>query len=86
VAAVWQAILNGGAECLGDAIMGFQLTPESARSAIAQADESLEARAFAMIIKNRVNRGDILANGASLSRIWAWATVQRWLAFLGSRR
>jgi DNA adenine methylase len=56
VAAVWQVILNGGAECLGDAIMGFQLTPESARRAIAQADESLESRAFATIIKNRVHR------------------------------
>jgi DNA adenine methylase len=40
------------------------LTPESARSAIAQADESLECLAFATIIKNRVNRGGILANGA----------------------
>ncbi len=38
----------------GDAIMGFQLTPESARSAIAQADESLESRAFATTIENRV--------------------------------
>jgi DNA adenine methylase len=65
VAAVWQVILNGGAEWLGDAIMGFQLTPESARNAIAQADESLESLAFATIIKNRVNRGGILANGAS---------------------
>jgi DNA adenine methylase len=65
VATVWQAILNGGAEWLGDAMMGFQLMPESARSAIAQADESLECRAFATIIKNRVNRGGILANGAS---------------------
>jgi DNA adenine methylase len=31
----------------------------------AQADESLESLAFATIIKNRVNRGGILANGAS---------------------
>jgi DNA adenine methylase len=65
VAAVWQVILNGGAEWLGDAIMGFYLTPESARRAIARADESLESLAFATIIKNRVNRGGILANGAS---------------------
>jgi DNA adenine methylase len=43
----------------------FQLTLESARNAIAQANESLESRAFAMIIRNRVNRGGILANGAS---------------------
>jgi hypothetical protein len=64
VAAVWHVILNGGAEWLGDAIMGFQLTPESARSAITQADESLESLAFATIIKNRVNRGGILAKVA----------------------
>jgi DNA adenine methylase len=40
-------------------IMGFQLTPESARSAIAQGNDSLESLAFATIIKNRVNRGGI---------------------------
>jgi DNA adenine methylase len=65
VAAVWQVILNGGAEWLGDAIVNFQLTPESARKVIDQASESLESRAFATIIKNRVNRGGILADGAS---------------------
>jgi DNA adenine methylase len=65
VAAVWKTILNGGAEWLVDAIMNFQLTPESAKRAIEQASESLESRAFATIIKNRVNRGGILANGAS---------------------
>lgn len=65
VAAVWKVILNGGAEWLGDAIVHFQLTPESARKAIDRASESLESRAFATIIKNRVNRGGILANGAS---------------------
>ena len=32
---------------------------------IAHADKSLESLAFATIIKNRVNRGGILANGAS---------------------
>ncbi len=45
--------------------MGFKLTAESGRSAIAQADESLESRAFGTIIKNRVNRGGILAKVAS---------------------
>jgi DNA adenine methylase len=65
VAAVWKIILNGGAEWLGDAIVNFQLTPKSARIAIERASESLESRAFATIIKNRVNRGGILANGAS---------------------
>jgi DNA adenine methylase len=65
VAAVWRVILNGGAEGLADEIANFQLTPESARAAISRADESLDCRAFATIIKNRVNRGGILADGAS---------------------
>ncbi len=65
VAAVWQIILNGGAVWLADAIMRFQLTPETAKRAIDRADESLESLAFATIIKNRVNRGGILADGAS---------------------
>ena len=64
VAAVWRVILSGGAEWLADAIMHFQLTPESARIAIDRASDSLESRAFATIIKNRVNRGGILADGA----------------------
>jgi DNA adenine methylase len=37
----------------------------SRNAVIAQADESLESRAFATIIKNRVNRGGILAKVAS---------------------
>jgi hypothetical protein len=39
--------------------------PENARRAIAQADESLEALTFAVIVKNQVNRGGILAKVAS---------------------
>jgi DNA adenine methylase len=65
VAAVWRVILNGGAEWLAESIVNFQLTAESAREAIDWANNSLEDRAFATIIKNRVNRGGILADGAS---------------------
>lgn len=64
VAAVWRIILEGDAKWLVDAIGNFHLTPENARKAIAAADESLEALAFATIVKNRVNRGGILADGA----------------------
>ena len=49
----------------GDAIMGFQLTSEIARRAIAEADESLDSLAFATISKNWVNRGGILVKVAS---------------------
>jgi DNA adenine methylase len=65
VGAVWEIILNGGASWLANKIVQFQLTPESARAAIEKANESLESLAFATIIKNRVNRGGILADGAS---------------------
>ncbi len=65
VAAVWETILNDGATWLANKIVQFQLTPESAREAIEKANESLESLAFATIIKNRVNRGGILADGAS---------------------
>lgn len=65
VAAVWHLIFGGGAEWLANRIVEFELTPETARAAIDNAEESLEARAFATIVKNRVNRGGILADGAS---------------------
>ena len=65
VAAVWKVILSSKAQWLADAIVGFDLTPENARDAISRANESEESRAFATIVKNRVNRGGILAEGAS---------------------
>ena len=65
VAAVWQTIINGDAEWLANEITQFNLTPESARETIAKADQSLAQLAFATIVKNRVNRGGILADGAS---------------------
>lgn len=65
VAAVWRLILNGGGEWLANQIIAFDFTPETAREAINNAAISLEARAFATIVKNRANRGGILAKGAS---------------------
>ena len=65
VAAVWQVITSGDAQWLADKIMTFELTPESAREAISQGEQSIKQLAFATIVKNRVNRGGILADGAS---------------------
>jgi DNA adenine methylase len=50
--------------------MGFQLTPGSARNAIAQADESLESLAFATIIKNG-------KNGKGITSRWYPETLRR---------
>lgn len=68
VAAVWRTILEDDAEWLVDAIRNFHLTPENARRAIEASDQSLRSLAFATIVKNRVNRGGILADGASFIR------------------
>ena len=68
VAAVWQVVLSGGAQSLAEKIVNFNLTPETAIEAIESAEQSLESLAFATIVKNRVNRGGILADGASFMK------------------
>lgn len=65
VAAVWKVVTSDDALWLAEQIITFVLTPESAREAISQGDCSLRDKAFATIVKNRVNRGGILAGGAS---------------------
>ncbi|RIK27510.1 MAG: DNA methyltransferase [Chloroflexi bacterium] len=65
VAAVWQTILGGDAAWLAEHIMSFDLTVETAKAAISNANQSVRDRAFATIVKNRVQRGGILAEGAS---------------------
>jgi DNA adenine methylase len=66
IAAVWQTMLDGGAEWLADRIVSFDLTEAAVRSTLAQAPADTRERAFATILKNRVNRGGIMAPGASL--------------------
>ena len=64
VAAVWETLIHGNAQALGQRILSFNLSAESARQAIEEASESTENRAFATIIRNRVNHGGILASGS----------------------
>jgi DNA adenine methylase len=65
VAAVWQIIVEGDGPWLAERILSFDLTVTTAKAAIAQANQSIHDRAFATIVKNRVQRGGILADGAS---------------------
>lgn len=71
VAAVWQTILhdNGGGEWLAEQIVRFVLTPESAQAILQQPPRSTRERAFQTIVKNRVNRGGILAPGAGMIKV-----------------
>lgn len=64
IAAVWQTILSDDALWLGDAIAHFGLTPDNVEALLAKKAESVRERALQTIVKNRVNRGGILAAGA----------------------
>ena len=66
VAAVWQACLDEqDSEWLAQRILAFDLTPESVDALLAAAaPQSTRERAFQTIVRNRVNRGGILAPGA----------------------
>lgn len=96
VAAVWETIFDGNAAWLVDRIMSLDLTPESARNVIAQAHKSRAELAFATIVKNRVNRGGILADGASfvkhgengkgIQSRWYPATLKRRILEIDSLR
>ncbi|MEW5869548.1 MAG: DNA adenine methylase [Chloroflexota bacterium] len=64
VAAVWRTIIEGDYEWLADRINQFDLTPENADAVLAQTEVSLQEKAFQTILKNRIQRGGILAPGA----------------------
>ena len=68
VAAVWQAILSEDAPTLIDRIASFQVSRESVRAVLEECPTSLLDRAFATLLRNRVQRGGILAPGASLMK------------------
>lgn len=66
VASVWRVVLNGQAEWLAKQILQFDLTLENVTSVLKQNTPELRERAFQTILRNRVQRGGILADGAGL--------------------
>jgi DNA adenine methylase len=66
VAAVWQTIFSDDNEWLARRVLGFDLTEENVRAVLAATPPTTRSWAFRTILKNRVNRGGILAPGASL--------------------
>lgn len=68
LAAVWRTILEepNGAEELAEKITAFELSLAAVREVLDSNPYSELERAFRTILKNRVNRGGILAPGASL--------------------
>ncbi len=68
VSSVWQAILNGSARKLAAKITSFDVTLESVTRVLSAEPSSTLERAFATIVRNRVQRGGIMAAGASLMK------------------
>jgi len=66
VAAVWQTILEGHHEWLIQRILEFEITRENVVEALNQRARTLRDLAFQTLLRNRVQRGGILAAGASL--------------------
>jgi DNA adenine methylase len=66
VASVWRVVLNGQAEWLAKQILNFELTLENVTTVLKRETPELRERAFQTILRNRVQRGGILASGAGL--------------------
>ena len=88
VAAVWQTLLDGEDwSWITQQIGEFDLTFENVAAFLARKDLTLREKAFKTILRNRVNRGGILAPGAGLVKNgeggkglksrWYPATLQR---------
>ena len=69
VSAVWKTILDGQAEWLAVQILTFELTLDNVKKALSEDTKSnliLREQAFLTILRNRVQRGGIMAPGAGL--------------------
>lgn len=66
VAAVWQTIFGGQAKWLADQILNFDLNRARVTEILGREPTTQRERAFAVILRNRVQRGGIMAPGAGL--------------------
>jgi DNA adenine methylase len=66
VASVWRVVLNGQADWLAKQILQFDLTLENVTAMLKRSTVELREKAFQTILRNRVQRGGILADGAGL--------------------
>jgi DNA adenine methylase len=68
VASVWRAIFGGQADWLARRIEQFEVSRQSVLEVLGKPPQSQRDRAFATILRNRVQRGGIMAPGASLMK------------------
>ena len=68
VASVWRTILGGQAEWLASRIEQFDLSRQKVLELLSRPPQSQREQAFVTLLRNRVQRGGILAPGASLMK------------------
>jgi DNA adenine methylase len=68
VAIVWKAILEDDAEELARSILAFKMSEESVLNALSIEPRTITTKAFQVILRNRANRGGIMATGASFMK------------------
>jgi len=66
VAALWRVVLNGQSEWLVQKILTFEVNEENVRAELGRDAQQLRDEAFKTILRNRVQRGGIMAPGAGL--------------------
>ncbi len=66
VGAVWKTILSIQGERLASKILSFELSAEAVRTVLSKTPRNQFERAFQTILRNRVQRGGIMAPGAGL--------------------
>jgi DNA adenine methylase len=96
VGAVWSVIVGGQGPELADLITNFEVTRENVQAILERRPRSTLDRAFACIVRNRMQRGGIMAPGASLMNVgengrglasrWYPATLKRRLLELHELR
>jgi DNA adenine methylase len=69
IASVWRTILSADASWLVEEIVGFELTTKNVETVLGSSPSSTREHAFQTILKNRVNRGGILATGAGRIKV-----------------
>jgi DNA adenine methylase len=96
VAAVWQTILSDDVDWLCERITGFELSAATVDQELARRSQATRELAFRTILKNRVNRGGIIArragmlkdgeNGRGIASRWYPGTLCRRIRTIHDRR
>jgi DNA adenine methylase len=88
VAAVWRVVLNGEAEWLAKRILDFEVTLEHVEEVLNSPPGILREEAFKTILRNRMQRGGIMANGAGLIKTGenGRGLLSRWYAATLAKR